>query len=57
MRRRRFLGLMGGAATWPVAARGEQTAKPARIGFYGTYRLSRVPGWTLFGRARKKLDT
>lgn len=33
MRRRRFLGLIGGAATWPVAARGEQTAKPARVGF------------------------
>src|SRR5262249_31887673 len=49
--RRKFLATIGGAASWPLAARGQQVGKLPSIGFVGSDALAWRP-WTAAFAAR-----
>lgn len=57
MRRREFIGLVGGVATWPLAAGAQQSAPSARLGYLGPTLDNPVttPGYAAFIDQLRKL--
>jgi putative ABC transport system substrate-binding protein len=45
MRRREFIGVLGGAAAWPLTARGQQPSRLQTIGFFGAASRSTSHTW------------
>jgi len=55
MRRREFIAVVGGAATWPSAAGTQQPQKVARVGFLTTGSLSATESLAVFEALRRGL--
>jgi ABC transporter substrate binding protein len=45
--RREFLGVLGGAAAWPISARAQQPPKVPRIGFLGASTAAAMKDWAV----------
>jgi putative tryptophan/tyrosine transport system substrate-binding protein len=56
LRRREFIGLLGGAAAWPIAARAQQPDRMRRLGVLVGYAESDVETQSRMGAFRQKLQ-
>src|SRR5262249_3875935 len=55
MKRREFISLLGGAATWPVAGRAQQAGKTPRVGYIRAGTLDNDPYREEFVRGMRDL--